>query len=292
MSYRTIYITQRCGCSYQNGYLVVRQDEQTMIHLSEIDMVVVESTAAYISSYLMAELAQARIPVVSCDLKHDPIGQYSPIYGAHDSTKRIREQIAWSKEIGDKLWQQIIIGKIGNQAAVLERLGLAQATMLRDYQDAVEPADATNREGHSAKVYSNALFGNQFNRDLDCSINAQLNYGYAILLAWINREITSRGYLTQLGINHCNEYNHFNLSCDFMEPFRPVVDWYVANHVEQELDTQSKAEILNLFSGYHQIDQGKYRLSSILALYTKANLAILGERSPFDSYVRFSLDEE
>ena len=289
MSYRTIYITHRCRCSYKNGYMVVRQDDQTMVHLSEIAMVVVESTAAYISSYLMAELAQARIPVVFCDIKHDPIGQYSPIYGAHDSTKRIREQIAWDSAVGDELWRRIVMSKISNQARVLELLELDQARMLRDYAMSVEPDDVTNREGHAAKVYFNALFGMGFSRDENNAINAQLNYGYAILLAWLNREITSRGYLTQLGLHHCNEYNHFNLSCDFMEPFRPVVDLYVANHPSESLDTKTKSDILELFSGFYQLPQGTYRLSSILSLFTKTNLAILGGRADLDVYMEFSL---
>ena len=263
-----------------------------MIHLSEISMLVIESTAAYISSYLMAELAKSRIPVVFCDAQHNPIGQYSPIYGAHNSTKRIREQIAWNKEIAGLLWQRIVISKISNQAAVLGRLGLTQALLLHEYKAEVQPGDTSNREGHAAKVYFNALFGNDFNRDKECTINAQLNYGYSILLAWLNREITARGQLTQLGINHCNEYNHFNLSCDFMEPFRPVIDWYVVNHMEQELEKQTKAQMLLLFDDYYYIEQGKYRLSSVLSLFTKTNLAILAQRAEMDSYVEFALDEE
>lgn len=263
-----------------------------MIHLSEIGMLVVESTAAYISSYLMAELARARIPVVFCDSKHDPVGQYSPIYGAHNSTKRIHEQITWDKKLGECLWRSIIVTKILNQAAVLKMLGLSQMALLSEYAACVELGDATNREGHAAKVYFNALFGKEFTRDKESSINAQLNYGYAILLSWFNREITSRGYLTQLGINHCNEYNHFNLSCDFMEPFRPVIDLYVVKHLEQDLDTHAKSEILNLFSEYYEIDRGRYRLSSILSLYTKTNLAILGGRIEPDFYLEFSLGQE
>lgn len=262
-----------------------------MIHLSEISMMVIESTAAYISSYLMSELAKECIPVVFCDVQHNPIGQYSPIYGAHNSTKRIREQIAWNKGIADRLWQRIVVSKIHNQAVILARLGLAQTTMLREYEECVQLGDASNREGHAAKVYFNALFGNGFNRDKECGINAQLNYGYSILLAWLNREITARGQLTQLGINHCNEYNHFNLSCDFMEPFRPVIDWYVVNHSEQELGKQAKTELLTLFDDYYYIEQGRYRLSSILSLFTKTNLAILAQRGEIDAYVEFSLDE-
>ena len=292
MSHRTVFITQRCRCSYQSGYMVVRQDEQTMIHLSEISLVVIETTAAYVSSYLLAELAQARIPVLFCDVRHNPVGQFNPLYGAHDSARRVKEQALWSKGISRELWKKIVSSKINNQAAVLEQMGLAQSRMLRDYALDIIPGDLTNREGHAAKVYFNALFGNEFSRSMDNQINAQFNYGYAILLAWVTREIVSRGYLTQLGINHCNDFNHFNLACDFMEPFRPVIDWYVLLNHERCLDVQVKAEILELFSQEHQMPQGCYRLSSIISMFVKSNLAILGERADLDSYLEFSFDAE
>lgn len=292
MSHRTVYITQRCRCSYQNGYMVVRQDEQTMIHLSEISVVVIESTAAYVSSYLLAELAQARIPVLFCDVRHNPVGQFSPLYGAHDSSRRVSEQALWDKDAKGSLWARVVSSKINNQAAILEKQGLVQAAMLREYAKDIRPGDATNREGHAAKVYFNALFGKDFNRNAECPINAQLNYGYAILLAWVNREIVSRGYLTQLGINHCNDYNQFNLACDFMEPFRPVVDLYVVENYERDLTTEVKAEILKLFSCEYRIEQGLYRLSSVLSLFVKTNLAILGGRAGLEDYLEFSLDEE
>src|SRR5690554_7015649 len=57
-------------------------------------------------------------------------------------------------------------------------------------------------------------------RSDDNSINAALDYGYSILLSAFNKAIVSKGYLTQLGIFHRNEFNPFNLSCDLMEPFR------------------------------------------------------------------------
>lgn len=149
----------------------------------------------------------------------------------------------------------------------------------------------TNREGHAAKVYFNALFGKGFSRDIDCSINAQLNYGYGILLACINREIAARGYLTQLGIAHCNEYNHFNLACDFMEPFRPVIDWFVVENAAGDLDITTKETILGLFDAYYEIEGGKYRLSSVVSLFVKTNFAILGERLNMSNYMEFTLYE-
>lgn len=292
LSFRTVYITKRSRCSYQSGYMIVRQDEQTMIHLSELDMVIIESTAVYISTYLLAELSKAKVPVVVCDLEHNPTGQYLPLYGAYDSAKRALEQSEWQQDLKDALWQKIIISKVRNQALVLERFNHSENTMLFEYAEQVQLADASNREGHAAKVYFNALFGKNFTRDLECHVNAQLNYGYAILLAWTNREIAARGYLTQWGIAHRNDYNHFNLACDFMEPFRPVIDEYVIEHAEQNLDKKAKADLLDLFSRYYQTDDGRFMLSSILSRYVKTNIAVLCRRIPLDDYSGFDFIEE
>ena len=55
--------------------------------------------------------------------------------------------------------------------------------MLYGYIKELPFADATNREGHAAKVYFNALFGLDFTRTEENSINATLNYGYSLLLS-------------------------------------------------------------------------------------------------------------
>ncbi len=78
-----------------------------MVHLSEIDAVVVENTASFLSSYLLSELATAKIPVLVCDLQHNPVGQYLPLYGAHDSSGRVKEQISWDDEI-NQLWARVV----------------------------------------------------------------------------------------------------------------------------------------------------------------------------------------
>ena len=77
-----------------------------------------------------------------------------------------------------------------------------------------------------------------------------------------------------------------------MEPFRPVIDLYVVENYERDLTTEVKAELLSLFSDEYRIEQGLYRLSSILALFVKTNLAILGGRAGLDDYLEFALDEE
>ena len=135
-----------------------------------------------------------------------------------------------------------------NQANVLHKAGFTEAEKLYDYAQNVIFFDQTNREGHAAKVYFNRLFGKNFSREYECDINSALDYGYAILLSVFNREVVINGYITQLGIRHINEYNQFNLSCDIMEPFRVIVDWYVYNNRERMFNQEYKYDLINLLN--------------------------------------------
>ena len=87
---------------------------------------------------------------------------------------------------------------------LLEEYGRKESKLLREYIEEIEYGDATNREGHAAKVYFNALFGMDFTRTEENSLNAALNYGYGIILSAFNREIAINGYVTQLGLFHNN----------------------------------------------------------------------------------------
>ncbi len=289
MGFRTVVLTNRCRASYKSGYLLVRNETTTMIHLSEIAAVIADTTAVYVSAYLLNELANAKIPVIICDEKHNPSGVYLPLYGAHNTSKRIVEQIQWDSRIAGHLWTKVVQNKIDNQALVLEDAGLSEASMLREYSANVIEGDKSNREGHAAKVYFNALFGKEFSRDQENDINAMLNYGYAILLSFLNKELVSKGYLTQLGICHRNEYNQYNLSCDFMEPFRPVIDYYVMMHWGKEFSHDSRIELVGLMDEYFFYKDGNYHLSSILSLYVQMAVAIMNGDTDSNSYCGFDL---
>ncbi|MEG0577135.1 MAG: type II CRISPR-associated endonuclease Cas1, partial [Bacilli bacterium] len=228
MSFRTVVITKQSKLSYKNRFLVVKQDiDEKYIHLSEIDTIIVDSIAVSISAYLLKELSDNKINIIFCDEKHNPFGELTSFYSSHNSSKKIIKQIEYSKNLKDLLWTEIIKNKISNQALLLNKLKSENYNLLLSYINDVKIGDKTNREGHAAKVYFNSVFGKKFIRHDSDSINAGLNYGYAILLSTINKEIISLGYITQLGIHHRNEYNEFNLSCDLMEPFRVIIDNYV-----------------------------------------------------------------
>lgn len=92
--------------------------------------------------------------------------------------------------------------KIKKQMEFLSELCCPQSELLKSYVDGTELNDRTNREGHAAKVYFDALFGLSFKRGDKTFLNGALNYGYTILLSAFNREIAGLGFNTQLGLAH------------------------------------------------------------------------------------------
>lgn len=247
MGFRTVIVKNRAKLEFRLNYLVVRGEVEKKIHISEINTVIVQSTAVSITASLLNELIKSNVKVIFCDEKCNPSAELLPYYGAHNLTKRCKEQIAWDKLAKAKVWREIVKRKILEQASHLAEKGfLDQSELLYSYADNVEDNDVTNREGHAAKVYFNCILDGQ-SRQSGGFINGCLNYGYAVIMSAFNREIVSSGYLTQLGIWHDNEFNQFNLACDMMEPFRIIVDKLALSLEKDDKDFKKKvANVLNL----------------------------------------------
>lgn len=187
MSWRTIVVTNRCKLSYKNNYLIIRNEENNMIHLSEIGTIVIDSTLVSITTYLLAELVKRKIKILFCDEKRNPISELIPLYGSHNTSKRVIAQVNWDKPLKAIIWSKIIKNKINNQAKLLAIHEKDQALILHGYAKEVKIDDLSNREGHAAKVYFNSIFGKEFIRHRSDDINVALDYGYSILVSSINK---------------------------------------------------------------------------------------------------------
>lgn len=267
MGWRTVLVSNNCKLSYKNDYLIIRNEKLNMIHLSEINMIIIENGMASITSYLINELANKKIKLIICDEKHNPSCEMMPYYGSFNTSKKIQNQISWKQEKKNKAWQSIVKYKIHNQAMLLKKLDIAGYEKLLEYEQQVEIGDKTNREGHAAKVYFNLLFGKEFNRDSADNTNVALDYGYSIMLALFSREVVSKGYITQLGINHKNEFNQFNLSCDLIEPFRPLIDEVVYNYRELVFGKEFKHRLLDVFNENVKINNKEQFVSNAVSIY-------------------------
>ena len=285
MSWRVVVISKRAKLDYQLGYLVVRNESVTKIHLGEISTLLIESTAVSITTSLLAELTKKKIKVIFCDEKRNPSSELVGYYGSHDTSSKVRNQIQWSRNSKDAVWTEIVTEKIRKQKKLLEYQGKEESKLLDSYLQEIKWNDETNREGHAAKVYFNALFGLDFTRTTDCSVNSALNYGYSIILSAFTREITANGYITQLGLFHDNMFNQFNLASDLMEPFRVLVDKEVLEMKFEEFEVDEKRRLVNILNREVVIDGKVQYVNNAVKIYCKSVFDALNEND--SSLIRF-----
>ena len=289
MSWRIVVISNSAKLEYKMDYMIVRQSEITKIHLSEISMLIVESTAVSLTAGLLSELTKRKIKVIFCDEKRNPSSELVSYYGSHDTSAKVRQQVGWTAEIKKMMWTEIVSEKIRNQQRFLEDLGKKENVMLTEYLKEIQPGDTTNREGHAAKVYFNAVFGMDFSRSLDIPINAALNYGYGIILSTFNREIVSNGYITQLGLFHDNMFNQFNLGSDLMEPFRILVDRKVYKMKPEKFEKEEKLQLVNILNQEVTIDGKRNYVVNAIKIYCKSVFDAINDNDV--SLIRFYSNE-
>ena len=278
MTWRTIVIRERAKLDYSLNFMTVRQEAGVRkISLGEIYMVIVENTAVSLTAVLLNELVKNKIKVVFCDEKRNPSSELIQYYGSHDTSLKYKNQLEWSKESKEKIWTRIVYEKIFNQMQFLKKLNKEEYRLLEQYLSELEWNDSTNREGFAAKVYFNALYGMDFSRNKECFINAALDYGYSIILSAFNREIVASGYFTQLGLCHRNPFNKFNLSSDFMEPFRILVDEEVYNLEGTEFTKDHKNKLINILNKTIMIDDKNQTVANAIKIYCRSLFSALTE---------------
>ena len=288
--WRVIVITGRSKLDLRYNSISIRRDNGTdFIHIGEVNTLILETTTISITAALMCELIKQKVKVIFCDEKSNPHFELLPFYGSHDCSAKIKEQIAWTDFLKESLWTVIVTEKIENQMKLLKKLNKEEYRILQEYASQIEHNDNTNREGHSAKIYFSALFGNNFSRNKENSLNAFLNYGYQLLLSTFNKEIVANGYLTQIGIFHKNMFNYYNLSSDLMEPFRVIVDELAYKENPQKFEKDEKRKLQNILNLKFRINNVNHYLSDVIKIYTKSIFDALSSNDL--SLVRFFEDE-
>lgn len=229
MGYRNIKIEGNRKLHIENQQLVIESEAKVKIPLEDISTILIENQSVTISAYMLQKFAELGIALYVCDEKHLPNGVLLPMVRHSRHYKLLRCQIDAGKPLQKRLWQQIIVQKIMNQSLCLQFSGKEGAEELRRMCREVQSGDKTRVEAKAASFYFRKLYGMNFTRGDEHIINAALNYGYAIIRGMIARSIVCYGMEPSMGIFHRSELNSFNLADDFIEPFRPIVDLYVAS---------------------------------------------------------------
>ncbi|WP_320047212.1 type II CRISPR-associated endonuclease Cas1 [uncultured Ilyobacter sp.] len=277
MGWRNIFITSSTKLSTKdNGLLVTKNGGEINIPLEDISSIILDNKSIVITSRVLEEIASRDIVLLTNDDKHLPNGIFQG-YGRHSRQLAvIKAQLDMSIPHKKRLWQEVVIKKLENQGRVLQLLGCVGNKHLLDLSKQVRSGDEDNLEAVGAKYYFQKLFGDSFTRRDHDIRNFALNYGYAIIRGRIARTLTSHGYICSLGIHHRNEYNAFNLADDIIEPYRPVIDLWVASNLDklsEELSTENKVALVEILNVDVKLLGKKYSVNisieEVIKRYTK-----------------------
>ena len=282
MEFRAIFIANPAQLSARREQLVIRQGQEVTVPMEDITSLMLESQAVTVTPSALQKLADYGVTVYLCDEKHLPAALLLPINRHSRQLKALKGQIAMTKPTQKRLWQSVVTTKIRNQAKCLELLGRSGGGDLLELSRSVHSGDPGNCEATAAAQYFPALFGPGFTRDAGGLTNAALNYGYAILRGAVARNLAVHGIEPCLGIFHHSELNQFNLADDLMEPYRPLVDLYVASHTggeEGDLTPKLKQSLFNLTN--YLVRQGgkRYRMISAVGRMAESFARVLAQET-------------
>ena len=216
------------------------------IPIEDIGVLILESPLVTVSTALLQALTESCAAVVLCDRAHLPAGYLLPQTSHTLASRTLRAQIALTDAACARLWRQLVVAKIENQAHAIASRSAECANHLLSLARRVRNGDPENLEAQAARVYFAHFSGEMpFRRErFGERPNAALNYGYAILRAAVARSLVASGLLPALGLHHRNQYNHFCLADDVMEPYRPFVDLAVLDDLPLYAE-QTDAETLS-----------------------------------------------
>ncbi|MGM8211178.1 type II CRISPR-associated endonuclease Cas1 [Virgibacillus sp. W0430] len=259
MSWRIVHVGNVDQLSLQLDNLkVVQKDVDVKIPLRDIFALVIEDLACKLTSRLMVELSKNNILVLLCNQKYLPECVIHPVSGHFGQHRQMMKQLGWTDSQKKELWKLIIHQKVTNQANVMQRCSVDDYRIekMNELLRSISPGDRTNIEGQAAKIYFNSFFEEGYTRsNLNFIENAALNYGYAIIHSAIARTVVAKGLIPGLGVHHRGDRNPHNLASDIIEPFRPIVDYFVIKHPpEAYLTKEYRIHLINLLHAKVVID--------------------------------------
>lgn len=288
MGFRNIKIDSNVKIFIENQQLCIDRGEVVSFPLEDINCVMIENQSVTLSAYLLQCFAEAGIALYVCDAKHLPNAVLLPMVRHSRHYKILKCQMNLGKPLQKRLWQQVTVQKISNQATCLKLLELEGAEELFRMSKEVQSGDRTHVESKAAAFYFKNLFGIGFSRGDECIVNSALNYGYAIIRGMLARSIVCYGLEPSIGIFHSSELNSYNLADDMIEPYRPLVDLYVAQHFDvSEVDDALTPEIKRGLFGIINFDmsvKGEKRIISncIDMMVASYSSALQGNRTELD----------
>lgn len=246
MSWRSVVISHPARLQREKFSLLIKQEQSVRVPFEDIAIIVLNHREITLTHPVLSACGEYGISLFATGDTHHPNGVFLPYLQHSRATRVLRQQIALSRPLAKQTWAAIVRQKIANQGHCLDLSDMEGGKQLASFAKQVRSGDSTMMESQAAAFYFARLFGHHFRRSQLIWTNAALNYGYAILRGTIARGLVAHGFFPSLGLHHASEQNAFNLADDLIEPFRPVVDLYVAALRDDDARSLTPSDKINL----------------------------------------------
>ena len=267
MTWRSVVISRPAKLRRDQFRLAIEQDQTAFVPFEDIAVIVLNHREITLTHPVLSACGEYGISLFATGDTHHPSGVFLPFLQHSRATRWQRLQLDLPRPVIKRTWAAIVRKKISNQSTCLQLARKDGTDRLDSYARRVKSGDVGNLEGQAAAFYFTQLFGKHFHRGQDRFANAALNYGYAILRGAIARGLVAHGLLPTIGIFHSSEQNAFNLADDVIEPFRPLVDLFVAHMIPQqddELHPEDKITLVGLLNVDVGMPRGKMSVLSAI----------------------------
>ncbi|NOQ50371.1 MAG: type II CRISPR-associated endonuclease Cas1 [Mycoplasmataceae bacterium] len=281
MGWKTLFINSEQRMKIKNNNLIlIKADEEISFYLKDIDTLIIDNYKSIITIRTIIELISNNVCVIINDLKRDPLAMIINLSGHYTPLENLNLQIKLTDRKKQILQKQLIYSKIENQKFVMEDLKASEETLLKMdlYLKQINNGDKTNREAVAARLFFSQIYGYSFVRFTDTPINNALNYGYKILASRISSSISKFGLHPTIGVFHKTKTNYFNLTYDFIEPFRPLVDWIVSSNnddLNDDLSLIIKLKLIDIFDYKVVVDNKVVRVRNAIDILVKSFISYL-----------------
>lgn len=282
MVWRSVMISRPAKLRREHYSLAIEQDETAFVPFEDIAVIVLNHREITITHPVLSACAEYGIGLYATGSNHQPAGVFLPFLSHSRSTRMMRKQLDIARPLAKQVWAEVVRRKVGNQAACLRLCGKDGVDRMESYVQRVRSGDTDNLEGQAAAFYFAQLFGHNFSRSNERWTNAALNYGYAVLRGAIARGLVAHGLHPTIGLFHDSEQNAFNLADDLIEPFRPLIDLYVAKHpatTEGDLSPGDKSALVALLNADVGMPQGRMSALSSIEYAVESLVRVFEEES-------------
>lgn len=235
MSFHIVSIdSPQASLSCRDGQLTCKTSEgEKRLPLEDVASIIITSFSAQIHSNLFLEAAKHGVALIICE-SFKPVSLVLPANRSTD-TLLSRAQLGLDEKKRQRLWQMTVDAKCRNQSALAEYLSPGDIALPALASEAT--SKKPHKEAQCAKlfwqIFGRSLDEKDFSRERSLpGLNGLLNYGYAVLLSTILQKLFGVGLDPTFGISHVARERSTPLAYDLMEPFRPCVDWRVAQWVK------------------------------------------------------------